>query len=234
MNGELLLLSGAAISVAFLHTVAGPDHYLPFVAMARAGSWSRVKTLWVTALCGLGHVGSSLLLAAVGVALFRGADHFMGFEGLRGDLAAWGLIGFGLIYGLWGLRRARQGHVHTHRHVHADGTVHEHRHAHASAHVHRHEGPGFAPWALFVVFFLGPCEPLIPMIIYASEQAGAAAALSVAAVFTLITVLTMLGVVLLLVGGAERLKLPQLERYQHALAGMVILACGVGIRFLGL
>ena len=61
LNGEVLLLLGAAVSVAFVHTVAGPDHYLPFVAMARAGSWSRARTIWITALCGLGHDGSSLL-----------------------------------------------------------------------------------------------------------------------------------------------------------------------------
>lgn len=233
MTPELLLLAGAAVSVAFLHTVAGPDHYLPFVAMARAGTWSRRRTVWVTALCGLGHVTSSILLAVVGVLLFRGADHFMGFEGMRGDLAAWGLIAFGLLYGAWGLRRARRGLTHTHRHVHADGTAHEHRHEHGHAHAHRH-GVGVGPWALFLIFVLGPCEPLIPMLIYASEQAGTGAAAGVAALFTLVTVATMLAVVLLALGGLHRVRLPRLERYEHALAGLTILACGVGIRFLGL
>ena len=234
MNGEVLLLLGAAVSVGFVHTVAGPDHYLPFVAMARAGSWSRAKTIWITALCGLGHVGSSLLLAAVGVLLFRGADHFLGFEGFRGDLAAWGLSVFGLLYAMWGFRRARRGHTHAHHPVHADGTEHEHEHAHPDGHDHKHGGPGVGPWALFIIFVLGPCEPLIPMIIYASEEAGTLAALGVAAAFTLVTVVTMLGVVLLALGGMERLKMPRLERYQHVFAGLVILFCGVGIRFLGL
>jgi sulfite exporter TauE/SafE len=234
VNGEVFVLIGAAISVAFFHTIAGPDHYLPFVAMARAGSWGRAKTIWITALCGLGHVGSSLLLAALGVLLFRGADHFFGFEGLRGDLAAWGLIIFGLLYAMWGLRRARGGHTHSHHHVHADGTGHEHVHAHAEAHVHKHGGPGVGPWALFIVFVLGPCEPLIPMIVYASAEAGAGAAFAVAAAFTLVTVVTMLGVVLLALGGMQRLKMPRVERYQHVFAGLVILFCGVGIRFLGL
>lgn len=234
MNGEVLILIGAAVSVAFVHTIAGPDHYLPFVAMARAGSWRRAKTLWITALCGLGHVGSSLLLAALGVLVFRGADHFLDFEGFRGDLAAWGLIVFGLLYALWGLRRARHGHTHTHRHVHVDGHAHEHRHTHAEGHVHKHDGPGIGPWALFIVFVLGPCEPLIPMIVYASAEAGTGAAIAVAATFTLVTIATMLGIVVLILGGVERLKMPRLERFQHVLAGLVILACGVGIRFLGL
>lgn len=220
--------------MAFVHTVSGPDHYLPFVAMARSGDWSRRRTLWVTALCGLGHVGSSLLLAAFGVFLFRSADHFLGFEGLRGDLAAWGLILFGLGYGIWGLRRARVGKPHTHPHVHADGSKHVHEHTHHHGHVHAHARGMTTPWALFLIFVLGPCEPLIPMLIYASSEGGTRAALGVAAVFTLVTVATMLAIVVLLVGGMERFRWPRLARYEHALAGLAILACGVGIRFLGL
>lgn len=233
MNPELLLLSGAAVSVAFVHTLAGPDHYLPFVAMARAGTWGRRRTVWVTALCGLGHVASSILLAAVGVVLFRSADHLLGIEGMRGDVAAWGLIGFGLLYGIWGLRRARRQRPHVHRHVHADGTTHDHVHTHETGHVHKH-GVGMGPWALFLIFVLGPCEPLIPMLIVANERAGTLAAWLVAVVFSLVTVVTMLAMVVLVLGGLEHVRMPRLERYEHALAGLAILACGVGIRFLGL
>ena len=46
--------------------------------------------------------------------------------------------------------------------------------------------------------------------------------------------LPMLAIVLLLLGGMDRIRMPRLERYQHVLAGCVIMACGIGIRFLGL
>jgi len=36
MSNELLILTGTAASIGFLHTVFGPDHYVPFVVMARA------------------------------------------------------------------------------------------------------------------------------------------------------------------------------------------------------
>lgn len=234
MPTDLLILLGAAISVAFVHTLSGPDHYLPFVAMARSGNWSRKRALVITALCGLGHVSSSLALAAAGVLLFRGADHFMGLESLRSGMAAWGLIAFGLIYALWGLRRARRSHTHAHHHIHADGSAHVHEHSHEHGHVHRHAGSGITPWALFVIFILGPCEPLVPMLIYASAEAGNAAALLVAAAFALVTVVTMLVIVTLLLGGLQRLSMPRLERYEHALAGVAVMATGIGIRFLGL
>ena len=44
-----------AVFVGVVHTAAGPDHSIPFVAMSRAGAWSAGKTFWVTAACGLGH-----------------------------------------------------------------------------------------------------------------------------------------------------------------------------------
>ena len=44
MNQESTLLLWTAASIGFVHTLLGPDHYLPFVAMSRAGGWSARKT----------------------------------------------------------------------------------------------------------------------------------------------------------------------------------------------
>jgi len=49
-----------------------------------------------------------------------------------------------------------------------------------------------------------------------------------------VTVVTMLGTVMLLSTGVERLPIKRLERYTHALAGATISLCGVAIQFLGL
>lgn len=64
-SNDLWFMILTAGSLGFLHTLMGPDHYLPFVMMARAQDWSRKKTAWVTFLCGLGHVGSSLVIGLV-------------------------------------------------------------------------------------------------------------------------------------------------------------------------
>ncbi len=68
MAQELSILLTAAASIGFIHTVLGPDHYVPFIMIARARKWSLVKTGWVTFLCGLGHIGSSVLLGLIGIA----------------------------------------------------------------------------------------------------------------------------------------------------------------------
>jgi sulfite exporter TauE/SafE len=227
---ELLL---AAVGIALVHTLAGPDHYLPFVMLSRARKWSARKTLWVTAVCGLGHVASSLVLGAVGVAVGVSVGAIEGMESARGELAAWLLVGFGAAYGLWGLRRAIRGRRGLELHAHGG---HVHLHAHGEpGHAHGVKGErGATFWALFVIFVLGPCEPLIPLVIAPASTGRWQLAAVVAVVFSITTILTMLAVVLLALLGAQRLRLAFLERWAHALAGGMVAASGLAILFLGL
>ena len=114
MAEEVRLLAVTAASIGFFHTLLGPDHYLPFIMMARAGEWSRSKTAVVTALCGLGHVASSVLLGFAGILLGTQLSRLEAFESARGDIAAWLLIVFGLVYFVWGVRSAVRNRPHTH------------------------------------------------------------------------------------------------------------------------
>lgn len=121
MISEMLVLGGTAASIGFIHTVLGPDHYLPFIAMSKARGWSGRKTAIVTLLCGLGHVMSSIILGLVGVSLGIVVFRLESVESSRGDLAGWILIAFGLIYLLWGIRRAVRERSHDHRHGRRNG-----------------------------------------------------------------------------------------------------------------
>ncbi|MFO7940180.1 MAG: hypothetical protein R6U66_10565 [Bacteroidales bacterium] len=78
-------------------------HYLPFIVMSKARNWSFSKKLWITFMCGNGHVLGAVLLGAVGIALGIGVQQLEFVEALRGDLAALAFILFGLLYFLWGL-----------------------------------------------------------------------------------------------------------------------------------
>ncbi len=104
---SLLLLTAAGVAV--IHTLAGPDHYLPFAGMARAFSWSSRRTLAITLLCGAGHVLSSALLGLVGIALGLGLASLQAVESARGQYAAWALVTLSLLYTTWGIRRAVRG-----------------------------------------------------------------------------------------------------------------------------
>jgi len=246
---EIWILAGTAASLGFIHTVIGPDHYLPFIVISRARNWTLRKTLFVSFLAGLGHILSSVVLGFVGIALGIAVARLEGVESARGEIAAWLLIGFGLAYFIWGMRRAWKGKPHTHAHLHGhegphehphgpEHGVHEHVHSHEIAeHAHPHgeeKKANITPWVLFTIFVFGPCEPLIPLVMYPAARHSTAGVVLVAAAFGLVTIATMLVIITAASWGARFVRLGKLERYSHALAGLMIFVSGLAVQFLGL
>jgi len=231
----LMILILTAASVAFFHTLFGPDHYVPFIVMARARKWSMAMTSWVTILCGMGHILSSVALGFAGIALGLAVTRLEALESFRGNLAGWSLIVFGLLYFVWGLRKAIRNKPHEHLHFHGD-KVHVHTHVHQEDHVHVHSagGKSLTPWVLFTIFIFGPCEPLIPLLMYPAAKGSYLGVAWVTGVFGVITIATMLATVLISSLGVKFVPLGRLERYSHALAGATICLCGVAVQFLGL
>lgn len=236
MTNELFILIATGASLGFIHTLFGPDHYLPFIVMARTKRWSMLKTALVTFFCGIGHVAGSVLLGFVGIFFGLALDNLVAFESFRGSLAAWSLIAFGLLYFIWGLRRAAKGKSHTHSHRHEDGLAHKHIHSHTEDHAHLHsDGDGnITPWILFTVFVLGPCEPLIPILMYPAAKSSLVGVVWVSLVFGAVTVVTMCTIVLASAFGASFIKFGKFERYSHSMAGATICISGLAISFLGL
>jgi len=206
---ELVALLLSAAGIAFTHTLMGPDHYLPFVSVACARGWNWRRLLLVTLLCGAGHLAGSVLLGLLGIGLQAQVAGLVAIESWRGDLAAWLLLSGGLIYLAWGIRYAGRGHAHRHNSRHPQ-------------------------WLIFVIFILGPCEPLIPLLMYPAAASSAMAVLVVTLVFGLVTVVTMLLAVACSFAGLQWIRPRKLERYGHAMAGATLSACGASILFLGL
>lgn len=228
MTQEIWLLAGTAASIGFIHTVIGPDHYLPFIFMSKARKWSIAKTSWITVACGIGHVGSSILLGFLGIAFGVALGKLEMFEGIRGSIAAWAFVIFGFAYLIWGIRRAVINKPHHHVHYHDDGTMHTHDHTHSNSHDHEHK-KNITPWILFTIFVLGPCEPLIPILMYPAAQSSLSGVILVSLLFSITTIATMLGIVLLTTFGMSFLPLGKLERYSHAMAGVIVFLSGVAI-----
>ena len=101
-------------------------------------------------------------------------------------------------------------------------------------HLHEAAKPSLTPWIIFVIFVLGPCEPLIPLLMYPAAKESVLGVLMVTGVFGLVTVMTMTGVVMIVSLGINTIKLRRFERFSHAVAGTTILVCGLGVAFLGI
>jgi sulfite exporter TauE/SafE len=235
MTQELFLLLTTTIALAFIHTLTGPDHYLPFIVIAKAKKWSLAKTAWFTALCGMGHVGSSVLLGFLGIALGIAVGKLEFIEGVRGNIISWIFTAFGLIYLVWGIKQSMRNKPHKHIHVHSTGDIHMHEHTHHKEHLHVHESAdkkNLTPWILFTIFVFGPCEPLIPLVMYPAAKNNYYELLLVTVIFSAVTILTMLTLVLAASYGIRFLPMKAQEKYNHALAGGTIFLCGMGMLFL--
>jgi sulfite exporter TauE/SafE len=236
MNMDVAILCWTAATIGLVHTLIGPDHYLPFIVMNRARKWSAAKTAWITFFCGLGHVLSSVVLGLIGIACGIAVMKLEAFEAFRGNLAAWALIGFGFAYMGWGIQRGIRNRPHTHLHL-KDAGEPAHTHSHDGVHFHAHEPAkkaNITPWILFTIFVLGPCEPLIPLLMYPAAQHSVYGTVLVATVFSVVTISTMLAIVMAASWGISFARLGKLERWTHALAGGAICVSGLAIQFLGL
>jgi nickel/cobalt exporter len=236
VTGEIILLAGTAATIGLAHTILGPDHYLPFIVLSKTRKWGVAKTTLITLLCGIGHILSSVILGFIGIAIGAAVFSIQAIESFRGEIAVWILIVFGFTYMIWGIHRALRSTRHDHHHFHQSGEEHSHSHDHLTDHLHVHteKSAGITPWVLFIIFILGPCEPLIPLVMYPAAEHKMVSVLLVATAFGLTTIATMLSMVLASYYGLSKISLPKLERYSHALAGLAIVICGAAVKLLGL
>jgi len=231
---EWNILITTAISIAFIHTLIGVDHYVPFIALSRANNWSMRKTQLIVLVCGIGHVMSSVALGFAGIGLAAGVSMLVDIESIRGEIATWFLIAFGVVYMVYGIRRALKNK--THSHVLPNGNTYMHIHnENEEGHEHKKRGSKRETntlWGLFILFILGPCEPLIPLLMYPAATHNTTVVITVTAVFAVCTISTMLLMTFLGIKGIGFLKTKKLERYTHALAGFAVLVCGLSVLLL--
>ena len=223
MLTAFVALALTAASVGALHSLA-PDHWVPFSVLARAQGWSRAKTARITLFCGFGHVTVSVALGLLGLVLGAAVLQAMGER-----LATVGgilMVGFGLAYAAWGLRRAVRNRLpgHTHGHGH---------HHHGHPHDHAHDYSRTTAWSLFLLFCADPCVAVVP-ILFAAAPLGVLPATAIVLTYEASTMATMIVLVLLAHKGVAGLKAKWIDRYGDGAAGGLIAATGLVLMALGI
>jgi len=87
-----------AASVGFLHTLTGPDHYLPFIVMGKARNGKHLNSL-VTVTVNR-NTWSSVVLGLIGVLMGVGIQHLNGLKPPEAT-AAWAFLILECIPCLW-------------------------------------------------------------------------------------------------------------------------------------
>ena len=195
-------VAATGFAVAFLHA-ALPTHWLPFVLVGRAQKWSTGRTLGVTLLAGLGHVGLTIVLGLAVVAAGLVAQPHVGgyFHWIVGGLMA----ALGVFY----LLRGR------HKHATMEGG-------------RKFASDRAAIVALVVLLTLSPCEAFLPYYLAGMEH-GVAGFVTLSAVLLAATSAGMLIFTGLSLAGFNRLGLARLEQYEELILGAALIAIGAAV-----
>jgi len=258
MNPESWALLAATVSVAFFHTFS-PDHWLPFVMVGRAQKWGIIKTELVALAAGTGHVGTSVIIALIGV--FIGSELSANFAAIAETATGAALVIFGFGYAIYMWRKgghahftiggsrfdvghtddhtsSAHGHEHDeHEHEHdkeEDCQCHEHDdHSHDQSEQTQPPAKSKAGYGLIAIMGLTPCIALLPLAFGATAH-STGLALLVMLVFAIATIVPILVLTYLGLKGLSVLKLDWFERYGDIIAGVVIGCIGLMTMFLGL
>ncbi|MBI3448063.1 MAG: hypothetical protein HY049_03960 [Acidobacteria bacterium] len=249
MRDPLLVLVLTTITTAVFHTLI-PDHWLPFVLVARSEGWGSRRTAIMTAGSAILHVALSVGLGLAAFWASSGAASIAGLGASIGRISSTVMVLFGAVYAGWFFLEGGHHHsfgVHPH---HAPGVAHER----GRAHPHDMEGAtamavppavGLAGTAavagrrarlsglaLAGIVGFNPCLLVIPYIHYAGSM-GTGALVAVSLAFALSTVVCMVAVALIGLRGTARLESPFLIRYGEVLSGALIAATGLVVMLFG-
>jgi nickel/cobalt transporter (NicO) family protein len=230
------LLVATAGFTALFHTLI-PDHWLPFVLVARSQGWSLSKTFWTTLLSAVFHVTLSLGLGIV--ALFLGREFTTAIGERIERFAGFGLLFFGLVYTLFFLTGSGKhqhyfpGHGGHHPLEDYHGPAEETEGAPAAdgpspRHIlSRHLGDHpLSALTLAAVVGLNPCVLAIPLMM-ATVADGIGSLLAVGASFAVTSILVLVSASLLGYQGMRRLNLDFLNRYGEVVSGLLIAGLGL-------
>jgi hypothetical protein len=175
LTALLFVAAGAGV----VHTLAGPDHYVPLIAVGRAREWSPRRLACAATGLGLVHCLVSVVLV-VSLMVFCEATIPAWLDGMA-QIAAWTMIGAGAVFGVAAWRRRGN-----------------------RSDPQRASRPAMT--LLAMAFLVGPCEWLIPVALAAGQSHGVLGALQVSFVYTACTVATMATATLLGVFGLRRIS----------------------------
>jgi ABC-type nickel/cobalt efflux system permease component RcnA len=222
MEREALVYFTAASATAALHALI-PDHWLPFVLMAKSRRWSLSKTLALASASGLLHVflavGLGLLVAVMGR---EGAQAAAGLLGERLEVLSSGLLAlFGFLYGFASWRRERRHHPpqaeHADHEDHQPGGSHHHGHL-----LERWLTGSSSGLSLVLVIGLSPCALALPILLASAASLEIGGVLFVAAGFGLAMTASMLAVTWAGFVSARKLDFPFFTRYGDLISGILI------------
>jgi hypothetical protein len=191
--------------LSILHALI-PNHWIPLVVIAKSEKWSRFEMLGATALAGLAHTASTILVGVfVGLIGYNLATHF---ELLTRWIAPSILLGLGLLYFLLDMRSSN----------------HHHREIINPNQAKRTKFALLLP--LTGAMFFSPCIEIESYYLIAGSFGWLGITL-VSLVYLIVTVSSMVLLVNFGYKGVQKLEWHFLEHYEKRITGSVLIILGI-------
>lgn len=202
----------SSIGLSIIHAMI-PNHWIPLLAVGKAENWNKSTTLWATAIVGLAHVSSTILIGIL-----------VGWAGLELStkyrwIAEWVAPSIIILLGIWYIIK---------------NLVTESNHDH---HHHSHEIKGDKTSMFSIVLsislgmFFSPCIELETYYFTAGTY-GWYGILSVSLVYLVMTVSMMVLLVYLGILGINKLNFHLLEHHEHTIIGSMLILVGIASFFI--
>lgn len=200
MHNTTISLIGATFFIALTHAIM-PNHWMPFALIGKGQKWSLMKTIFITAIAGLGH---SITTTVLGFVIAILGFHITKYaETIAEPMAGSILIVLGICYIVTG--RLTHG---THNHNHSkfsDKTI---------------------AFSLFTMLSLSPCVAALPLFLAASAFSWSKLAL-LSIILSVTTVSGMLVLTILAYTGVKKINLCGVENYEKEIIGCILTLIGI-------
>lgn len=194
----------SSIVLSIVHALI-PNHWLPIVAVSRAEKWSRATTLWATAISGIAHIASTIIIGIlVGFAGYRLSS---AYEWISTVIAPAILIGLGIFY------------------IAKNFLTRHHHHDHFGK-IPKNKTIAAVIISLSIGMFFSPCIELESYYFTAGIY-GWMGILIVSLVYLSVTVSAMVILVAVALQGMNRFNFDLLEKNEKAVIGIVLVAIGI-------
>lgn len=225
----------ASLLLSIIHASI-PNHWLPLIAIGKTEKWTPAETMFGTVVTGFAHTLSTVIIGIiVGVVGYKLSSSYGIISGV---IAPAILVVLGIIYIILDLTGAK----HIHDHFSLDKSHQSSDHDHNLHHDHPHPHKEFVTqktnkktkWAvlstLSLGMFLTPCIE-IEAYYFQASTIGWTGIWIVSAVYTFVTVGTMMLLVYLGMKGVQNIRSHFLEAHEKRISGIVLIAVGLIVYF---
>ncbi|MDR1678308.1 MAG: hypothetical protein LBR81_00825 [Prevotellaceae bacterium] len=182
-----------------------PNHWLPFIIVAKAEHWSTRESLWASFIAAFFHLLSNIVLGVI--VGFVGIQLFARYESAAHIVAPLILIILGAVYVFLDVSRFRSQHKH-------------------ELHIDRRKSKTAIIVSLAAGMFFSPCLELEAYYLQAAKF-GVAGIASVSAVYMLVTLPLILGLVYLGLKGINRFDSRFMEQHGKLISGLALILLGI-------